>query len=90
MSDLIELLKNIGSDGWEAIKAIGKFLYYLMHPKLLLAVLWHCIELYSFWICLFVALIAFVFYSLGFKKMAKFIPGSIAIYTLIRMIAGAF
>lgn len=77
-------------DKWQAIKTIGKFLNYLIHPGLVLKALWKYTIIYSFWICMFVALISMVLYALGFKKYAKYVPGSIAIYTLIKMIASGF
>lgn len=82
-------VKEIGQDGWEAIKNIGEFFYYLMHPKQVLLWLWKCIDLYCFWICLFVTLASVILYSFGFKKFAKFAPTSIALYTLIKAISVA-
>lgn len=88
--NIIDGLKSAGSGGWNAIKTIADFLYYLMHPGLIVQALWHYTVIYSFWICMFVALISAILYGLGFKKCAKYVPTSIAIYTLIKMLACAF
>lgn len=85
-----ESIKGIGEDSWKAIKTIGDFLYYLMHPSLIFQGLWYYTKIYAFWICLFVALISIVLYALGFKKFAKYAPASISIYLLIEMIGSAF
>lgn len=87
---LIDGIKGIGTDGWDAIKTIAKFLNYLMRPGLVFHMLWETIVMYSFWICLFVSLFALVFSTLGFKKLLKFVPGSLAVYFLIQMIGSAF
>jgi len=73
-----------------SIDTIGKFLNYVMHPSLILKGLWNYTVIYSFWVCMFTALIAIIMYALGFKKYAKYAPASIAIYTFIRMLASAF
>lgn len=71
----------------EELKIIGKL---LLNPSLIFKGLWDYTVAYSFWVCLLVALLAAVFYALGFKKCAKFVPGSMVVYSLIRMIASAF
>jgi predicted ferric reductase len=90
VKELIEGIKGMGTDGWEAIKSIGKFLNYLMHPSLIIQALWNYTQLYAFWICLAIALISIILYSFGFKKYAKYAPFSISIYMLIKMVSGAF
>ncbi|MBZ9633104.1 hypothetical protein [Clostridium sp. FP1] len=89
ITELVKGLKDVGVGGWDAIKSIGKFLNFLMHPSLIIKALWDYTLIYSFWICLFVAMLAAIFYALGFKKCAKYIPGSIAVYTLIKMLGSA-
>jgi len=90
IAELVKGLKGIGSSGWDAIKTIGNFLNYIIHPSLIIKALWAFTEVYSFWICLFVALFAAVFYAFGFKKCAKYVPASMAIYSLIKMLGSAF
>jgi len=90
VKEIIDGLKTAGTTGWDSIKTIADFLNYLMHPSLILKGLWYYTQLYSFWICLFIALISLILYILGFKKFAKYVPASVAIYTLIKMIASAF
>lgn len=80
-------IKDISGDCWDALKTIAKFLNYLMHPSLIFKGLWYYTQLYSFWICLFIALISAILYGFGFKKFGKYVPFSLAIYSLIRMIA---
>jgi hypothetical protein len=90
ISNVLDGLKSAGNDGWNAIKTIAEFLNYLMHPGMIFRSLWNFIVLYSYWICLFVALISLVLYSLGFKRFAKYLPASVSIYVLIKMLAGVF
>ena len=90
ISGLIEGLKSIGTDGWAAIKTIGSFLNYIIHPSLIIKVLWQFTQVYSFWVCLFVALASMLMYSFGFKKFAKYVPFSIAAYSFIKYIGSAF
>lgn len=90
LSIMLVTLKITGAEEFDAIKSIGKFVHYLMHPALIFKGLWEYTVIYSFWICLFVAMIAAIFYALGFKKCAKYVPGSMALYTLIRMLGSAF
>lgn len=90
MGSVIEGLKTAGGDGWSAIKTIASFLNYLMHPGLIFQGLWQFIVMYSFWICMFIALISLILYSFGFRKFAKYVPFSISIYVLIKMLVGAF
>lgn len=86
----IESLKGAGVDGWNAIKTIGSFLNYIVHPSLAVKALWGFTQVYSFWICLFVAIGSMLMYSFGFKKFAKYVPFSIAIYSFIKYIGSAF
>ncbi|MBU3112021.1 hypothetical protein [Clostridium lacusfryxellense] len=90
ITSLVEGIKGAGADGWDSLKTIAKFLNYLMHPSLIVSALWNYTQAYAFWICLLLAMLAAIFYGLGFKKCAKWIPGSIAIFTLIKTIGGAF
>jgi len=90
IKDIVEGIQSIGGDGWEAIKNIGKFLNYLMHPSLIFAGLWHYTVIYSLWVCMFVALVSVVLYALGYKKLAKYAPTSVIVYTLIKAISSAF
>ncbi|WP_238886361.1 hypothetical protein [Clostridium sp. YIM B02551] len=90
IKEIVDLAKGIGSDGWNTLKTIAKFLNYLMHPKLIIQALWHFIDIYSFWICLAVALVCIILYGLGYKKFAKYVPTSMAIYSLIKVIGSAF
>lgn len=90
ITELLKGVKDIGAGGWEAIKNIGDFLYFLMHPSLIIKALWNFTVVYSFWICLFVALFCTIFYALGFKKLGKFVPASLVVYSFIKTIASAF
>ena len=89
ITSLISTVKGASVDGWDSLKTIASFLNYIIHPSLAVHALWQYTVIYSFWICLFVAMFSMVFYTLGFKKCAKFIPGAMAFYTLIKMIASA-
>lgn len=86
---LIEGVKDVGVGGWNSIKTIADFFFYLMHPGMILQALWKYTVIYSYWVCLVVALLSIIFYVLGNKKAAKFIPGSFAIYALIKAISVA-
>ena len=90
ITTLIDGVKSLGSDGMNSLKTISTFFNYLMHPSLVVNALWQYTLVYSFWICLLVAMLCAVFYALGFKKCGKFIPASMAIYTLILTIGSAF
>lgn len=89
ITTLVAGVKNVSVDGWDSLKTIAQFLNFIMHPGLIIHALWTYTLAYAFWICLIVALFSAVFYAFGFKKCLKFIPGSMAIYTLIRMIGSA-
>lgn len=92
MNNIVELLKgakDIGVDGWNAIKTIGTFLNYLMHPSWIIALLWKYTQVYAFWICLFVALASMIMYGFGFKKFAKYVPFSLAAYSFIKYVGSA-
>jgi len=90
ITELIKGTKDIGVDGWNAIKTIGTFLNYLMHPSMVVSILWKYTQIYAFWICLFVALGSMLMYAFGFKKFAKYVPFSMAIFSLIKYIGSAF
>lgn len=90
ITGLLEGIKDIGVDSWVALQSIGRFLNYIMHPSSIISALWQFTLAYAFWICLFVALLSAVFTVFGFKKCFKYIPFSMSIYTLIRMIGSAF
>ena len=90
IKSFIEATKDIGADGWNAIKTIGEFLNYLMHPGLIFSALWEYTKIYAFWICLLLAIISMILYSFGFKKFAKYAPASLAAYSFIKYIGSAF
>ena len=90
IKEIIEGVQSVGGEGWEAIKTIGKFLYYLMHPGLIFAGLWKYTVIYSFWVCMFVAMISVILYALGYKKFAKYVPTSVVVYTLIKALSSVF
>ena len=89
VKDLIIGVKDASVEGWNSIKTISDFLFYVMHPGMILQALWKYTVIYSYWVCLLVALLSIIFYVLGNKKAAKFIPGSFAIYALIKAISVA-
>ncbi|MBU3098405.1 MULTISPECIES: hypothetical protein [Clostridium] len=90
ITTLVDGIKNVGADGWNSLKTIATFLNYMIHPSLVVKLLWNYTQIYSFWVCLFIAMFSIIFYGLGFKKFIKYVPGSIAVYTLIKMIGSAF
>jgi hypothetical protein len=71
---------------WESLKTIGHFINFLIHPSLIFQSMWNFTVIYSYWILLAIAMLSSIFYVLGFKKCAKYIPGSIALYVLIQML----
>lgn len=73
----------------ENLKAIGKSIYYLTHPKQLLLILWSCTVEYSYLICLLICVAGVIAYILGHKKDSKWITGSIVGYTIIQAINSA-
>lgn len=81
-SGFMESIKEIV----EPLKTIAKFLDYIMHPgKVLFLILNWTIE-WSYFLCLIVALAAFILYMLGDKKKLKYIPISITLYILLQAI----
>jgi len=90
ISTLVENVKDIGVDNWNALKTIGSFLNYIIHPSLAIHALWGFTQVYSFWICLFVAMGSMLMYGFGFKKFAKYVPFSMVIYGFIKFIGSAF
>lgn len=90
ITGLLEGIKNVSSAGWESLKTIADFLNFIIHPSLVVHALWNFTQVYAFWICLLVAMLAAVFYALGFKRFAKWIPGSMAVFTLLKMLGSAF
>jgi hypothetical protein len=85
----VDGVKSIGNDGWNSLKTIADFLNYLMHPSLVISALWKYTQIYAFWICLLVAIISIICYSFGFKKFAKYVPASLAVYSFIKFIGSA-
>ena len=90
ITNLIDGVKNVTASGWDSLKTIADFLNFIIHPSLIIQALWNFTETYAFWVCLLIAILAAVFYALGFKKFAKYIPGSMAVFTLIKMLGSAF
>jgi len=90
ITDLVSVIKNAGVGGWDSLKTIATFLNFIIHPSLIIKSLWAFTEVYSFWICLFVALGSMLMFGFGFKKFAKFVPFSIALYSFIKYIGSAF
>ena len=80
-----DLLANTG----ESIKNIGTMAMYITHPGMILLAAWNFTVSISFWLFMFTCLISLILYGLGNKKCAKYVPTSIALYTLISMIASA-
>lgn len=81
-SGFMESIKEI----IEPLKTIAKFLDYIMHPgKILFFILNWTIE-WSYFLCLIVALAAFILYILGDKGKLKYIPISITVYILLQAI----
>jgi len=70
-----------------ALKNIGDVAFYLLHPGMIFQALWNYTVLYSFWVCMLVAIISLMLYGFGFKKCAKYAPTSIALYSLIRVLS---
>jgi len=85
MGALKTLLATVG----ESLKNISTVAMYLLHPGMIFQALWNYTVIYSYWVFLIIALLACVFYALGFKKCAKYIPASAAVYILIKAIAVA-
>lgn len=85
MGNVKAILVNSG----DAIKNLGQLAFYILHPGMIFQSLWNYTVIYSYWICLIIFLLSMIFYALGFKKCAKYMPGSLAIYALIKMIAVA-
>lgn len=90
MGSIKDFISSMGNDSWEAIKTIGKFLNYIMHPSLILMGLWKYTVIYSFWVCLVISLVSLILYAIGFKKLGKYVPLSLVAYSFIKMIASAF
>jgi len=90
LTDILEGIKSVGVDGLDSLKTIAHFLNYVMHPGLVIQALWNYTQAYAFWVCLLVCLLAAIAYGLGFKKFAKWIPGSVLIFSFIKAIGGAF
>ena len=73
----------------EALQNIGTIAKFLVTPGLIFQGLWNYTVIYSYWICMLTAMVCAIFYCFGFKKLAKYVPGSFAVYALIKMIASA-
>lgn len=67
----------------------GKIVWYLVHPKDLLLLLWDLLVQYSLPVCLMTCLIALILYLCGWKKVKPFISGSFFGYLAIQMINSA-
>ena len=90
ITELVNGIKNVGTGGWDSLKTIASFLNYVMHPNLIVSALWDYTQAYAFWICMLVSMFCAIFYAFGFKKCFKWIPASIAIFTLIKYIGSVF
>jgi len=68
---------------------IENFCKYVMHPGLIASAAWSSLQLYSFWICLFVAILSVLMFGFGFKKFGKWVPFSMVVYGFIKFIGSA-
>ena len=68
---------------------VENFFKYVMHPSLIVSSVWSVVQLYSFWVCLFLAIGSILMYSFGFKKFGKWVPFSIVAYGFIKFIGSA-
>ena len=85
MNNITNILASTG----DSLKYIGTVAKYLLYPGMIFQGLWNYTLVYSYWVCMFVALFSAIFYCFGFKKLAKYVPGSMAFYALIKMIGSA-
>jgi len=69
---------------------IENFFKYVMHPSLIISGVWNTVQIYSFWVLLFMAIGSILMYGFGFKKFAKYVPFSMAAYSFIKFIGSAF
>jgi len=82
-------LSSIVSSTGDSIKNIGTLAMYLTHPGMIFQSLWNYTLIYSYWVFMFIALFSAIFYCFGFKKLAKYVPGSLAAYAFIKMLGSA-
>jgi len=69
---------------------IENFFKYVMHPGLIASAAWSSLQLYSFWVCLFIAILSMLMFGFGFKKFGKWVPFSMVIYGFIKFVGSAF
>ena len=69
---------------------IENFFKYVMHPSLIASSAWNVVQLYSFWICLFISILSMLMFAFGFKKFGKYVPFSMVIYGFIKFVGSAF
>ncbi|HAK43951.1 MAG TPA: hypothetical protein DCM59_16200 [Clostridium sp.] len=70
----------------DAIKNIGAFFSYLLHPSKLLLLLWNWTFELSYFICLFIALYGFFMVLCGDKSKKKYLGGSLISYFFINVL----
>ncbi|MBX4259710.1 hypothetical protein KTC96_24610 (plasmid) [Clostridium estertheticum] len=66
------------------------FFKYLMHPSLIISSAWSVVQIYSFWVLLFISIGSVLMYAFGFKKFGKWVPFSMVLYGFIKLIGSTF
>lgn len=76
------MLSNIS----EYLRNISKVCEYLLEPTKILLYFWNWTVDVSYTLFLSIAIISFILYLIGHKKMAKLVPTSITLYAFIQAI----
>lgn len=82
LDKLTTLLENVTTP----LEKIANFIDYLFHPSKILIAFWNWTVELSYIVCLFACITSMLLYLGGNKKFAKYVPGSVIVYTLIRAI----
>jgi hypothetical protein len=72
-----------------SIKAVEKFIYYIMHPTKIFTFFWHITLEYSYFICLTICIVSVLLYVFGSKKCGKYATISLGVYTVIQAVGSA-
>ncbi len=87
ISEFLAVLEPVDKLSYmDAIKNIGTFFSYLLHPSKIILLLWNWTFELSYFICLLIALYGFFMVMTGDKSKRKYLSGSLITYFFINII----
>lgn len=72
-----------------AIKAVGNFVDYIIHPTKIFTLFWHWTLEYSYIICLTICIASVLLYVFGSKRCGRYATISLGVYAVIQAVGSA-